>query len=458
MESKLHDILLQKLKREPSTNWKKVGLELKFTEFIENLEVEDFEAPEKKKYLNHLTDKLVTIVEDLSIQKIKPRRRYERNPFNPKARVVNFSSNECSHGSLEFLGQLINLRSLKLKFDPGNLGLNYERRFFLLSTIDIENLGKALASMEKLENFAIHKSDLGESMKIRHLLMPMRSMEHLKVLDLSFCRITSKESGEYFSEFLNARQSLKSLELKGNNLNSEFCVEFARGIENFKGKLEFLGLSLTSIFGIGNGLCSILRCISKKNNVKRLDFSHCDNFLRGDNDACPEELNLFIAQESETLVINMQGNKFISEEIKENFIKALCKNFEIDEVHCEECGELIIYYLIDSAHNQTNLLAIFEKGFSSDQMMKVKILLDRNKFYKLNPMLKKNHFTFEDEVEIEKSLTRTKHPLLLKYKRSFVPNEDDVAKKPLTFEPKLKPKAYKKLASSLGHESRKCRL
>lgn len=90
--------------------------------------------------------------------------------------------------------------------------------------------------------------------------------------------------------------------------------------------------------------------------------------------------------------------------------------------------------------------------------MKVKVLLARNKYYKENPILKKNNFTVEDEAEIEKFLTRTKHPLLLKHKRPFVPKDDGSAKKAFTFNPKTKPKDYKKLASSFGHESTKCRL
>lgn len=56
-------------------------------------------------------------------------------------------------------------------------------------------------------------------------------------------------------------------------------------------------------------------------------------------------------------------------------------------------------------------------------MVKIKVLLLRNKFYKSNPILKKENFTPEDELEIEKFLTRTKHPILLKHKKLFVPDD-----------------------------------
>lgn len=56
-------------------------------------------------------------------------------------------------------------------------------------------------------------------------------------------------------------------------------------------------------------------------------------------------------------------------------------------------------------------------------MVKIKVLLSRNKYYKDNPMLKKEDFSVEDVVEIETHLKRTKHPLLVKFKKEFVPKE-----------------------------------
>lgn len=57
-------------------------------------------------------------------------------------------------------------------------------------------------------------------------------------------------------------------------------------------------------------------------------------------------------------------------------------------------------------------------------MVKIKVLLLRNKYLKDNPLLNKKKFTAEDEIEIEKFLARTKHPLLLKYKKPFTPQYD----------------------------------
>lgn len=48
----------------------------------------------------------------------------------------------------------------------------------------------------------------------------------------------------------------------------------------------------------------------------------------------------------------------------------------------------------------------------------------RNRYYKSNPIVKKETFTEEDEVELEKYFKRTKHPILLKFKKEFDPDAE----------------------------------
>lgn len=67
-------------------------------------------------------------------------------------------------------------------------------------------------------------------------------------------------------------------------------------------------------------------------------------------------------------------------------------------------------------------------GFDTSEMLKIRVLLLRNKYYKDNPILKKEKFSPEEEIEIENYLKRTKQPLLLKYKETLVPSDD--GKKP----------------------------
>lgn len=67
-------------------------------------------------------------------------------------------------------------------------------------------------------------------------------------------------------------------------------------------------------------------------------------------------------------------------------------------------------------------------------MVQIKVLVSRNNYYKDNPILKKEKFTVDDEIEVEKFLKRTKHPLLLKYKKEFAPS--NVGKKPYGIPPR----------------------
>lgn len=341
MQVKLRDVLkLQNLLRDPNTNWKKIGLELKLTELIENLEQTVFDEPVTAEHLKNVIEKLKDYVEHLSIKQLKARKRFDKKPFNDKARVVNFTSDECFHGSLEFLSGLINLKDLSIKFDPGLQGWNYERRFFQVAAVDLENIGKALTSLKKLEKFAILQSDLSEPMKISYLLVPMQTMEQLSVINLSDCAITSKISGQHFEEFLTINRSLKHLELKGNILGMDFCFHFAQGIKKFAGKLNYLGLSLTPI--LGNGLGSIVKSIRYKKNVERLDISKCDNGMHGKNDDDVELLTRLIEKQGFVQAIDMNDNLINNQLTKENFIKALEKNYKIIELNCENCGKKLL--------------------------------------------------------------------------------------------------------------------
>lgn len=335
VEEKIHDELeLQKLQRDATTDWKKVGLELKLVEIIDGLEQNEFDNPEVIQQLNDMMEKLQPFVENVKIKKLKPRRRLEESS---NVQVVNVPSDECPHGSLEFLGRLSEMKSLSISFNPGEVGQSYERRFFQVASNDITNIGKALMRLKMLESFALRRSDLSEPMKIRHLLEPMMLMENLKFLDLSFCSITSEDSGECFEKFLSFVRSLQHLELKGNNLNFDFCDHLARGIQQFEGNFEYLGLSMTPI--VGNGMSQILKSLREKNNVQRLDISNCGHSKR---ELVEESFEALISlMESKTTIseIKMENNTISSQGIKQNFIKALDKNYEIDNISCVTCGE-----------------------------------------------------------------------------------------------------------------------
>ena len=337
----------QKLSRDTTTNWKKIGLELRLAEFIENLDENEFDSLQSAAVLNELVEKLQSVVENLSIEKMKLKVAFEKNPYDAGTRVVNFYSNGCTHGSLEFLGGLTNLKTLSIKFDPGRIGLKYEKRFFQVATCDIEHLGQALVKLNSLQNLSIRQSDLSEPEKIFFLTNALKTSTSLHSIDLSYCRIGSKVSGEQFLQFFRRNRSLKSLELKGNNLNEDFCFQLSVGLKAFKSKFEFLGLSMNPIWGIG--LEHILKALKISKNVLRLDISNCQlidghNCCSKHSDLCFNELIQLISKEL-LLELNLRLNDISSECLREKFIKALEKNYAIDESFCDCCGENF-YFLV----------------------------------------------------------------------------------------------------------------
>ena len=61
--------------------------------------------------------------------------------------------------------------------------------------------------------------------------------------------------------------------------------------------------------------------------------------------------------------------------------------------------------------------------FSTKEEVDIHILCLRNEYYRQNEILRKDSFTREDEIEIEKWLRRTKHPLLLRA-HTYMPTEN----------------------------------
>ena len=115
-------------------------------------------------------------------------------------------------------------------------------------------------------------------------------------------------------------------------------LHLSQGIKKFTGKLNYLGLSLTPI--LGNGLGAILKSIRYKKNVERLDISKCDNGLHGKNDDNDVELlTQLIERQGSIQAIDMNENFINNQLAKENFIKALEKNYKIIELACENCGK-----------------------------------------------------------------------------------------------------------------------
>lgn len=355
VETQIQDVVrLQKLTRNATTDWKTVGLELKLAEFIEDLEQTKFDLPEMIKYLEQLMAKLEPWIEKLSITKLKTRQHFTKNPFNPSARVVNFDSDECSHGSLEFLGGLSNLKQLSIKFDPGYLGYSYKRRLFQVSIEDLENIAKALSKLKKLERLEIRRSDLSEPEKVLFLTRSMKSLPTLHSIDFSNCSIGLRLSGQHFRELLKSNRAIKRLELKGNDLDEGFCKNFAVGLKDFRGRLDYFGLSWNPIFG--KALTFILKA---SGNISHLDISNCILKTNQQTEECFDQLASMLERHQSLTEIDISGNEFKSLEMKAKFIKALEKNFEVVEARCDNCGECNFL-----SFDELALVFVFHRSFN----------------------------------------------------------------------------------------------
>lgn len=386
-----------KFKNEFKPNWKRKGIELKFQEIIENKPQSDFEYSSTRVELESIIDKIKPFVHELEINKLQSSKSEHFHHINYTAKYINVPSKLCHHGSLKFLGKLTFLRKLSLNFHPIYLvGKKYQRHLFKISTEDIKNLGKALTTLNKIEYLKITSTSLSESNKVKFLIQPLIDQSNLRVLNLTFCDIGcgSVESGEIFKTFFSLNESLKEIELRGNKIDGKFCKSISEGLLKFKGKLDYFGISLNPIFG--DGMSLILEAIQVSNNISSLNLSQCDNFQHQNKDLCVEELlKMILMANCGVKKLDFHSNVIKNEELIDKFIKVLNENYEIENLNCEDCG------------------------FSIEKLVNIQILIARNQYYIKNPILKKDFFTEEDEIEIDKLFKKVKHPLLVKTNKKY---------------------------------------
>ncbi|CAO1393989.1 unnamed protein product [Diamesa serratosioi] len=372
--------------RSPKTNWKQIGIELKLSEFIENLAVEEFNHPNMVLFLEKLMISLQPFIENLVLRKMKSRKNHNYNKYNPKYKILNVPSIQCYHGSLGFIRYLTNLKVVSLMFGTGCLGINYERWLFKSSAIDFENLSIGIEKLEFLESFTISSTDLSESIKLFHILKSLQEKQHLKHLELSSCAI-SDDVGDHFKGFFEVNKSLESLELKYNSLNTEACNGIGKGIMSFQGVLKYLGLAGNQVFEAG--FLAIGAGCKNSSQIQILDVKGCN---LGENGGF--RVAQLIGFHKALTSINACNVRFNAKGVKK-LMENIETNYNLDSLECNDCN------------------------LTDNHMLKIKLVLKRNKYYKDNPLMRRAEFTSDDELEIDKWLKRVKHPLLLKHQRNY---------------------------------------
>lgn len=307
-----------------------------YAEFVESLMPNDYEIPSMRANINALTKLCSAEIKNLKLRKVQPEKREVKNEFNPDIKTVNYKLDECHHVPLEFLGQLEKVETFSISFCPGVVQHKYEKRFFQVSTRDVEILSRGVRKFNNLNTFEITCTNLEESEKICHLLGALEDIS-LKNLLITHCSVKSKKSGEHFKTFLRKNGSLERIDLNDNDLSHEFCEQFALGIENFSNTLHYLGLSMNGIFY--NGLDLIIRTICKKDNVLELNLSNCEGLCCENKNFVINELENLIATSGNLRSLNLSNNKIRNQSKRCQIIEACRENFNIDSINCGNCGK-----------------------------------------------------------------------------------------------------------------------
>lgn len=312
----------EKLKKQPSTNWKQVSVELNFRNFVENLDTSGFKYDIDRDKIVEYIKGIKDYIENLNIRKLKP--RVMPTTVFP---IVNFPSYECEHVSLEFLGKLKKLKNLSIEFNSGTLNHSYERKFFKVATRDVANLALGLCNLKALQKLEIVHSNLQEHEKILYLLVSIEGISTLTCLNLTHCNITSKESGRHFENFFLHNSTLERLELRENNLHGDFCEHFAVGLLNFKGHLKYLGMAFNPI--LRDGLKFIISSMIERDNVEQLNVCGCEGGKRDSYEEFVQEFCTFLRQTKKLKLLDLSCNHIPDVTLRRKIINAINENRSI---------------------------------------------------------------------------------------------------------------------------------
>lgn len=358
-------------------SWKNLGLEMKFARMLENMDFGSWNT----EAMIQLAEKLSSYVRKLDIRTLKSLKEHslEKNPYNGNYRIPEYSDASLQHGNLSFLCELKHLSALCIDFSTENLLYGYNRRYFELSTYDFTNLANGISNLSQLRILNLRGNQMNsEGMKI---LMKSLLGSLVESLDLSFCQLNAS-SIQPLAIFLadNANHSLKNLELMGNKIGGASVTEFASGLAHFKGSLEHMGLSQNPLKA--DGLLAIVTALCFAKNLEKIDISGC--LIESDGMHCIVEL---IENHSQLRKINVSSIQ-IATDCAIKIIRCLKINYKIEYFECRNCG----------------LCLQHEK--------QIRVLLERNIYYKNYPYLLKENFTEEDEKAIDEIVAKHRHSLL----------------------------------------------
>ena len=169
--------------------------------------------------------------------------------------------------------------------------------------------------------------------------------------------------------------SLELLQLKGNFLDALEISCFAYGLKSFEGHLKCIDLSKNLIGELG--MIELGGALKAIKNVDELNSNACDVKKEG-----AFRVAQLVSLLKSLKILRMENLPF-TELAAKKIVESLKQNFDIEEIH----------------YKSSNLSIVDD--------MNIRILLERNKFCRENPIYRKDFITEEDEKTI-KMMRKTK--------------------------------------------------
>lgn len=354
---------------------KPIGLELKFARLLETLAYASWNSES----LTELAKKLSPFIRMLKIHSLNPMKDFmlERNAHNSNYKIFNYSDSNFNHGNLSFLSQLQSLTTLTINFATENLRYDYHKRFFELSCDDISNLANGICQLSSLRSLTLRGNKLNDKKMV--MLMNGLSTSHIEILDLSFCQLDAfaiRSLAVFLCE--NEHNSLQCLELKGNCLTGVELTDFGAGLTMYKGELKYLGLSQNPLND--DGVVAIVNGLREMEHLNKIDFSSCEMGTIG----VREIIELLRLKSLKSLNIS---SIIVQDQHATELIQRMESNFNMEQLECRNCG------------------------LTLEQERGIRLLLERNVYYIKHPCLFKEHFTEDDEKQIDDKLANWRHLL-----------------------------------------------
>lgn len=209
------------------------------------------------------------------------------------------------------------------------------------------------------------------------LLTNLNNCVKLEELDFSNCDLTG-DCIISVSLYMVRAKSLRSIELQGNKIDNQGCRCLAYGLQNCGVRhLSHLGLARNPITEAG--AIELGAGIFYGPPVLSLNLSGCVVGGFG----CNRVAQIVGMHSNKAEKIDISCVRF-SEAAGDELVQMVEKNFSVLQLDCRGCG------------------------LTEEQEFKVRLSVERNRYYAANPCVKKTHFSLRDVQEAEAWMARVK--------------------------------------------------